>query len=178
MKKKSFVVLLMLIMSFSLNGYAEDSINTQVEINDKINFSAIDSVAARELGSSADVIFGCDSIKAELIAWEQDSAQSGILPQWMNNLVKYTLCSPAMYKSNKKVYSRFEPYAWFTFSNGKGKLMLLLDYSINKWMLKEDNGNILAIHDLPNKEFLLMLRLLFPESELIKIKYNEYIQSL
>lgn len=142
-----------------------------------LSFSVIDSILTTKVGKeTADIVLHADSVIGEAIPWNGQTLASKLLPEWMSKLAKYTLCMPDMYRSDRKVYTRFEPHAILTFHHGDHTVTLQLDYGIGKWVLLDDEGQMVVHHDMPSQQLLPMLLMLFPDCELLKLKYDEYLQ--
>ena len=73
-----------------------------------------------------------------------------------------------MYQSIRNVYSRFEAYATQTFMQGEKTAIMQLDVGIGKWVLIDGTRKMMVHHDMPTLHLLSMLRMLFPNNELIK----------
>ena len=178
------ITLLLLALSCSLMGKAADAADCDAEKEMRTaqegsdaRLDSIGCVMMGELGETlSSLLLHADSIVAQVVTWEQEEIPARTLPSWMCLLTQYTWCSPALYQTDKKVYSQFDPYVALVFIRGGEKATLLLDYSINKWLLKDGEGQVVCRHDLLDKALLPMFRLLFPESETLKLKYDEYVQ--
>lgn len=141
-----------------------------------IDLSMIDSYIAKSIGkTNADIILHADSIVAKTIAWEGCKEESIRLPENMSDIVKYTFCTPSMYLSNKKVYASFQPYLTVTFHKGCNSLSVEFDYDINKWMIKNNNNDIIC-HDLKNSALLPLFFILFQKNPLIENSYKKLLQ--
>ena len=133
------------------------------------------NVIVRHVGvGPAGVIMDADSIVANLTVWENDMLPPKVLSPGMCAILKYTLCQPIMYSSDKRVYSAFYADVRLVIYKGDAFLTLELDYNINKWRLKDEKGNQICRHDLKNSELLTMMHELWPESKNINIKYDNF----
>lgn len=135
-----------------------------------------DNVITRQIGiGPAGVIMEADSIVANLTVWENDTLPPKVLSPCMCSVVKYTLCQPVMYSSDKRVYSAFYADAHLIIYKGDAILTLELDYNINKWRLMDGKGKQICRHDLKNSELLSMIHELWPDSKNINIKYEKFV---
>ena len=136
-----------------------------------------DNVIAKQIGINfAEIILSADSIVADLTVWENDTLPQKVLPPCKCSIVKYTLCQPIMYSTDKRVYSAFYADAHLFFYKGKTFLTLELDYNINKWRLLDEDGKQICRHDLKNSELLSLLHEIWPESKNINIKYEKFTE--
>lgn len=144
--------------------------------SDKIE--KIDSTIRQEIGDSmAVIVLDADSIRTEVMPWMDQKLEAKILPLWMAQNVKYTLCQPFMYQTNKKVYTDFVADVCLSFSGTKGVLRIELDYNCFKWRIIDSVGKEICRHDLCHRELLPMLYMLYSESKLLKIKFDRYLQN-
>ena len=86
------------------------------------------------------------------------------------------MCQPVMYLKDKRMYSGFYADVKLVFIKENTFITLELDYNINKWRLIDEKGEQKCRHDLRNVELLTLFRELWPESENIKIKYDEFTE--
>ena len=136
-----------------------------------------DNVIAKQIGINfAEIILSADSIVADLTVWENDTLPQKVLPPCKCSIVKYTLCQPIMYSTDKRVYSAFYADAHLFIYKGKTFLTLELDYNINKWRLLDESGKQICRHDLKNSELLSLLHEIWPESKNISIKYEKFAE--
>jgi len=164
MIKRKIILLMGCMMSMMTSMGAEAS----------DNFAA-DKVIVKHLGvGTARVIMKADSIVANLIVWENDVLPPKVLSSDMCAIVKYALCQPVMYSSDKRVYSAFYADVHLIIYMGDVALTLELDYNINKWRLIDEHGKQICRHDLKNSELLTMIHELWPESKNINIKYENF----
>lgn len=140
-------------------------------------YSNIDNVILSKINSEvATAILTADTMTMIITPWQEEKLPKKKLDLWMNNLVKYTLCQPQMYSSNKKIYGTFYAIVKILISLHHTIFILELDYNINKWRLLDKNYKELCRYDIHNGELLSLAKVLFPESEIIDIKYNRFIQ--
>ena len=150
------------------------SMMTSIGAEASDNF-ATDKVIAKHLGTGpAAIIMEADSIVANLTVWENDVLPPKGLSSDMCAIVKYVLCQPVMYSSDKRVYSAFYADVHIFIYKGDVSLTLELDYNINKWRLLDGKGKQICRHDLKNSELLTMIHELWPESKNINIKYENF----
>ena len=148
-----------------------------VSSTNKCDFDKINNVMVRNLGpDTAQIILSADSIVAHLIVWEKDTLPCKTLSLCESAIVKYTMCQPVMYLKDKRMYSGFYADVKLVFIKENTFITLELDYNINKWRLIDENGEQKCRHDLRNVELLTLFRELWPESENIKIKYDEFTE--
>lgn len=160
----------------SLAGMSIPPFASSAEECDSVAFRKICSLMREKVGDEvASCLLEADSMVAGVVRYGTDNLQEKSVGEWMVQLVKYTLCQPAMYKSDKRVYASFSANAWLEIV-GKNPLIIELDYNIYKWRLSDKDGNVLCRYDLHDSELLSMFRMLFPESEIIHIKYNRFVQ--
>lgn len=139
------------------------------------DFTPISNVFADKIGKeNARLIFEADSIVAHLTIWETDSLPCKVLTPSDCSIVKYTLCQPVMFSTDKRIYSSFYADVRLVIYNGSSSLTLELDYNINKWRLMDEKGKQLCRYDLRYTELLSLFRMLWPESKNIKIKYEKF----
>ena len=163
MIKQKFILLI--ISAMALSSMA--SVN-----KDKVTTN---NVIAKKIGvEHACIIMEADSIVANLTVWETDSFPPKLLSPCMCSIVKYTLCQPVMYSTDKRVYSAFYADASLVIYKGDTFLTIELDYNINKWRLIDDKGKQMCRHDLKNSELLSMMYELWTESKNINIKYEKF----
>lgn len=149
--------------------------HVHIDAQHAMDFSTINQVIRHELGDSiAGLILSSDSIVGNLTVWEDDTLPDKSLSACMRNLVKYTLCKPSMYKSDKRIYASFYADVRLEIISQTESLVLELDYSTYKWRLL-DGGKQIYRHDLPDQAMLPLVHMIWPESKLINIKYNKYI---
>ena len=136
---------------------------------------SVDRVMVKHVGDSiAEFVLYPDSMVANLTVWENQKLPSRVLPASMCSIVKYTLCQPVMYSTDKRVYSAFYADVRLVVYKGETFLTLELDYNINKWRLIDDKGKQICRHDLKNSELLSVMHELWPESRNINIKYDKF----
>lgn len=178
MKIILYIALLVGLMTALPVHAANSSMGNGIETDTTLmSWHGMDSLLTTEVGKDvAEVVLQADSVMGQVIAWNGHSPAHKVLPQWMGMMAKCTLCTPAMYRSDRKVYTRFEAYTTLTFVRGKQTATLQLDYGIGKWVLTDNTGQVVAHHDMPQGELLPMLRMLFPNNELLKKKYDESLQ--
>lgn len=145
--------------------------------NNRIGAFPKDNVIAKQIGINfAEIVLSADSIVADLTVWENDTLPKKVLPPCKCSIVRYTLCQPIMYSTDKRVYSAFYADARLIFYKGKTFLTLELDYNINKWRLLDESGKQICRHDLKNSELLSLLHEIWPDSKNINIKYEQFTE--
>lgn len=165
MIRLKFILLVISAMAFSsIVSVAKDNVPTDNVISKKIDIE------------HAGVIMNADSIVANLTVWEADSLPSKTLSPCMCSIVKYTLCQPVMYSTDKRVYTAFYADVRLIIYKGDASLTIELDYNINKWRLVDDKGEQICRYDLKNSELLSMMHELWPESKNINIKYEKFTE--
>lgn len=166
MIKKILVVILAVMLHISVNAQSS------------MDYAPIEQVLKKELGDSvSNIILNSDSIVGHLTIWENDSLPDVSLSSCMCHIVKYTLCNPSMYKSDRRIYASFYADACFMITLQTKTLTLELDYSTYKWRLLDSDGKQVCRHDLPDQAMLPLLHIIWPESKIVNIKYNKYLQS-
>lgn len=138
---------------------------------------SIKGVLVKHIGEeSSHIIISADSITAKITDWGGDTLPEKAITPDLCYLLQYTLCQPFMYYKNRVVYSSFYADACLTIHKGSKILILELDYNIFKWRLIDSNSQEICRYDFVSQEFLPLLYMLFPESQLLKIKYEKYLE--
>ena len=174
---KRIFLLIGLWVTFFNFSFVISSIANNNGIKEMETRSPIDTILFQNLGKEyANLILETDTIEARIVEWGGDSLPHRILHPWMKGYVLYTLCQPTMYKSNRKVYSGFTADAYLRLHSGNEEMIIELDYNIFKWRFLDEKEEEVCRYDMFAQDFLPMLYILFPESQLLKIKYKKYIE--
>lgn len=145
---------------------------------DNKRFDNIKGRLVKEVGDSiANIVLSSKSFEATLTKWENDTFPPKTLTPHMISLVKYTLCQPSMFESDKRVYSAFYSDVQIQIGEGLKYITLELDYNINKWKLSDREGEEICRHDLRNSELLSLMHILWPKSSNLNIKYERLIKN-
>lgn len=103
-----------------------------------------------------------------------------IVPKDFHTVVKYLFFDERNFKSDDTVYGKFTSWACFTF-NGKKKqtLYLELDFGLSKWRLLNSEKKQICSCDMKenNKQFLHLVRILFPNDKTLKILHENIYAS-
>ena len=130
--------------------------------------------AKRMPNDMLNVIIEADSIVVHVCSLEDESIEDIVLDCCEAYLVKYLLCEPSMYKSDKIVYGMFSEFATITFHANEQYVKAIFDYGLSKWQVQGSNGEIALQCDMPKGTLLTLFHSLFKESKLIRIVYDQY----
>lgn len=133
--------------------------------------------------SIASIILNSKSIKCNLQSknpldtLRQDSVC--VVSKDFHSVVKYIFFNEENFKSDDVVYGKFIPWACLTFYGKKKQTVYLeLDFGLSKWRLLNSGKKQICSRDMKegNKQFLHLVRLLFPQDYTLKI-LNENINA-
>ena len=153
----------------NLGNIDSESIKADTPLASTANFEA-----KRLPNDMLDVILGADSIVAHVCSLEDESIEDIVLGCCEAYLVKYLLCEPSMYKSDKIVYGMFSEFATITFHANEQYVKAVFDYGLSKWQVHSSNGETVLQCDMPKGTLLTLFHTLFNESKLIGIVYDQY----
>lgn len=177
MKHRSLRLLLILsaIISLTVCHY-EVSAKNGADVRDKGFVNNVDSLMRKALGDSvSDIIINSDSVKVTSVSYDQSVANSTVaLDRLISSVIKYSLCQPSMYKTDKKIYTTFEPWIIIDFYDTNAHISVLLDYVMNKWKVVDENETEISTYDMPKGALLLIMHTIFPDNKEIAEKIIEY----
>ncbi len=172
------ILMTAIVMAAQCFCHSEANGKKFADAGSQVKATGSDSIMMQNLGKKVSgIILNSDSTKVTAISYVEDKADMTLaLDSLLGNIVRNSLCQPSMYETNKKIYTTFEPWTIIDFYKGDDHVAVLLDYSMNKWKVKEDNGNEISTFDMPNGTLLLMMHLIFPENEDIAQRLTKYLK--
>ena len=139
------------------------------------SLTPVAGVLARNVSEAmSQVILDADSIKAAVYAEEEESPTERNVAGFCAHLLKFQLCQPTMYSSDEDVYGLFSPFVTVTFFRGGETATALFDYGLGKWMLQDSGGERILRRDLPKDALLSLFYVLFEDSQLMQMTYEDY----
>lgn len=94
-----------------------------------------------------------------------------------HSVVKYLFFDENNFKSDDVVYGKFIPWACLTFEGKKKQTLYLeLDFGLSKWRLLNSEKKQICSRDMKenNKQFLHLVRLLFPQDKTLKVLQENF----
>ncbi|MCC8114347.1 MAG: hypothetical protein LIP03_10240 [Bacteroidales bacterium] len=181
MKKKQIILwmvaLLAIIWPNQNKAQGIDFSNIIEVVEDENPYYFIQQAPVKALGNANwEIVWQAKSIQAILLASNNHDhvGMPMVVYTEFSAIPGLLLCDPAMYASNKKVYTNFESWIDIVFVGAGNKtLTVSLDFASKKWLALDNDNNEICRYDLPNWQWLQFSLMMFYDEDVLIKKWGE-----
>ena len=128
-----------------------------------------DSIVVAALGDSIfNIIKNAKAVSAEIIGYtDTTKAETPQVKLSKEDLLimKFLMQNPRNVATNDTVFGKFLPNINFKFQSKNQVCQLLFDFGLNKWQIRDAEGNVLKTFDLGSPEVVHLASRLFPNDD-------------